>query len=364
VRSLALALLLFLSFGVYQAPRAVASTVGPDWATKVVIYNASNADVACLLTTPTSSAYDGCPASISYIQAIDLTQGNVQLPVTPFQNNSQGWFQVKRGHQVQIVNIAVNPYTRQQNYCLDSINIGFGQLPNRCPDVYQSSGHTLFPNTTPGSTFNNPIIIPLPNGSNALEFSLNLPGTSKGSPAPANEALDVSCVNGANSSLLVQLIPPSGGPYWLTNLGTKGGGLSSGSGTIVNGIATLQNSWVKIPSNPRTPGCDDNCVDPKTGLARPGIYPYGCSICNVFPDPCPPCGLPTTTSKNACYGGHPESQFCSARNGLPANNGCLYNRTPLAQPGAAQPTNGIQRFGGTVQCTYLGPLAPPQTCSK
>jgi hypothetical protein len=165
-----------------------------------------------------------------------------------------------------------------------------------------------------------------------------LPGTKNGmiqSGLTTNETVDITCLAGANGTLVGQLIPPATGPFWSTNLGARGGGIK-----LFKTPTTFQNSWVDILG-----GCDDNCLDPKTGLARPGVYPYGCSQCNEFPDIGPQC-----TGK-----GYP-AQFCAAKNGLPWNNGCNFVRSPLV--------TGVQKFGGTFQVTYMGPLSPPKKSCK
>jgi hypothetical protein len=208
-----------------------------------------------------------------------------------------------------------------------------------------------FPVTKVGPTFNQVILVSPPNGVNGFEGSINLTGidATNNTFAQAPESIDITCLGGANSKMTAQITPPVGGPYWTYNAGPKGGGTITYKST-----STMQNSWVKIVNGSTTAGCDDNCVDPRTGLARPGVFPYGCSICNAFPDPAPACGTKVSG------GGNYASQFCGAKNYLPApnpgQNGCQFNRGPLANAG--------QKFGGTIKLIYYGPLTPPTTCPR
>jgi hypothetical protein len=327
------------------SPGAIAgSLVGPDWATKWVLYNASNADVTCMVVAQNLGGVnqqDGCPiGSLSAIKIIDLTGKSAPQSLVPFGTPVKCWFKLKRGQKVQLVNLGLSPKTKQPTYCLPGLTVGFGQIPYSCADTStQPSGRTAFPDTKPGKNYNQLIYPALPNGSTGVEATLNMPGTFNGQAQPGlttNEAVDITCLAGANCTLVGQLIPPAAGPYWTTDMGPKGGGAKRFKSPV-----SFQNSWVDV----RTAGCDDNCVDPKTGLARPGVYPYGCSQCNEFPDKAPQCtGKP-----------YPD-QFCAAKNGLPWNNGCNFTRSPLV--------NGVQKFGGTFLVTYKGPLSPPKKGCK
>jgi hypothetical protein len=313
-------------------------------ATTFLIYNASNADVPVMVTVPGLPCAapcvqsDGCPTgTVAPIKWVDVTAHTQPKSLTLFGSPAEGWFILKRGHKAQLINMGYNPVTGKQSSCLQGVLVGFGQIGNSCPD-FGGSG-TAFPDTTIGPNFNNPTNTrKLPNGSNSFEVTLNLPGTVNGATVvnttavPTPESVDISCVNGVNATLVGQLTPPAGGPYWTADLGPAGGGLKTYTSTAV-----FRNSWLNIDK-----GCDDNCKDPKTGLARPGVFPYGCSQCNRNPDPAPPCAP------------HSPAQICAAQNMLAPNNGCGFNRSPAIK--------GIQKFGGTVQVTYLGPLSPPSVC--
>lgn len=326
-------------------PPAFSQTALPG-ETALVVYNASNADAVCMVTSSQGAGtQDGCPTSPFSLRARDLTTNGTEQPLVPFGASPapSGWFRVPRGHRVQLYNIGINPYTRKRSACLQGFVMGFNQFGNECPDAL--SGGIQFPNTTPGPLFNQATIPPLPNGSNAFEPTLNLSGTLGGVVGGATaEGMDISCNKGANCIMNVSLIPPAGGPYWQTDLGPRGGGKKT-----FTSVTSFQNSWVDFAHK-----CDDNCVDPKTGLARPGVFPYGCSQCNVLPDPVPSCGS--------------GQQFCAAKNGLPiagsasgaVGTGCSYTRAPILVQGS----QAMMRFGGTVQVNYLGPLSPPLSPPK
>jgi hypothetical protein len=323
--------------------------VGPATATKLVVYNASNVDVPVALNAGSPcpdpakcQQEDGCPTgSVQNLRWIDLTVNGSPTPFTPCVGQ-HGWVMLKRGHRVQILNVGINQYTGQPSACLQGLVVGFGHFGAICPD-FGAVAKTDFIVTTPGPSFNNVVKVPLPNGSNAFECTLNLPGTVKGKstitnaagaivPAPTQEAVDITCVNGANCTLQVQVTPPATGPFWQQD----------GNSTNFRSTFTIQNSWVDIANK-----CDNNCIDPRTGFARPGVYPYGCTECNVMPDVAPPCtGGPANTA-----------QFCAAKNGMSLRNGCKITRNPPVLG-----STSVQRFGGVIQVNYLGPLSPPGTC--
>lgn len=354
-KTLAVAAILVFSF--MLAPYMVASAaslIGPSWATKLVLYNGSNTDVCILVTVGKSKSgnaaiQDGCPLNIGQLRYQNLSGSGGLRQLTMFQSPETGWFMLKRGQKAQLVSQGINKYTKQYNYCLQGLNIGFAGLPaSSCPLTSVTR-----PNTTAGSAFNQPITESPPNGTNGFEMSLNMPNSVNGAPSSgANESIDLTCEAGANSRLVAQVTPPLGGPYWNFNGGPRAGGLVYYKTTY-----SFKNSWVKIETNGMgqvTGGCDDNCVDPATGLPRPAVFPYGCSICNLYPDPDSQC-------KNMPAGN--PGQFCAVNNGLPANSGCQLNRSPLnnngIQPGGIVQ---VQKFGGTVQINYMGPIAPPPSC--
>lgn len=295
---------------------------------------------------------DGCPnGTVAGLRYIDITANAQPAPLVQFGSSSQGWFVLKQGHKVQLLNTQTNPYNHQVSSCFQGVLLGFGQIGNSCPD-FSATPQTQFPNVTPGPGYGQGVsTYPLPNGANAFEATINLPGTVNGKTtvynpskpatptlAPTQEAVDISCVNGSNSAISVTLTPPVGGPYWTTNLGPAHGGVV----TFKTATTFGPNSWVNATT---TPPQDNNCIDPATGQARPGIYPYGCSQCNRYPDPAPPCKK----------GGVPQ-QACAANNGLPPNNGCGFARNPTNNNSGAG--NPVLQYGGTILVTYMGPVAP------
>jgi hypothetical protein len=115
---------------------------------------------------------------------------------------------------------------------------------------------------------------------------------------------------------------------------------------------TTQNSWVKYSTIPGQ-GCDNNCaITGKGGVVlgdRPGVYPFGCTQCNNYPD--------TPVGGHFACGPPPIGQYCAAQNGLPGNTGCLLNRNPTSSH------IQTQMFGGTVTIAYTGPSIPPNSCT-
>ena len=332
--------------------------VGPASATKLIFYNGSNIDVAVALSVPNyclnsqaCAQEDGCPTgTLQNVKWIDLTVNGAPKPFTVFSAPTQGYFVLKRGHRVQVVNLGINKYTGKTSYCLQGVTFGFGMSPAVCPDA-AAAKITSFPITTAGPNFNKLVPLSQPNGTNGFEATLNLPGTVNGQSripdpganntvtpvptvaVPTGESMDITCVNGANCTLSVQVTPPATGPFWVPD----------GTTQVFRTTTSFQNSWVDVKNK-----CDNNCIDPRTGTARVGVFPYGCTECNVYKDQAPPC----------VAGGIPLAQFCAAKNGLPgrqgAGNGCKVNRNSL--------TAGAPIFGGTIQVNYLGPLSPPGTC--
>jgi hypothetical protein len=287
---------------------------------------------------PGSINQDGCTTNVTQLTVTDLTSGGVPLQVCALAgtNNSAGYFPMAAGHTYELQNTLANPNPlsgapANQN-CLQGVAVSFDQefaCPACCPNT------PAFPvQFVPGPT--------IPNGVNAAEVSLNLPGTINGGPLPnATEVCDISCVNGANATIALTVVPPPAGqPQW-----------TYGDNIPVTAPTTTENSWVSLALKK-----DDNCVleykqNHKTIVAdRIGVYPYGCTLCNVFPDPvygCP--SLANTTGAPGCtpgtFGNY--AQFCAKHHAS-----CQYNRAPSS---AMQ----TQQFGGVISFTYMGPLAPP-----
>jgi hypothetical protein len=277
----------------------------PPQATHLMISNATSLPVTMYVTLQAHSAgtEDGCTNSCADLYMV--TGGTAtQVSATA---TTQASFTLASMTTYELISNLANPFApggaAAQN-CLQGVEVTFNQPPS-CP-----SGT-------------------VPNGVNGGEPTLNLPGTiggATGGNAGVGEACDVTCVNGANSLIQLAITAPSLGvdPQLWTYDSTK---------TIpAGGSFNTTNSWVLAGVN----GCDNNCSP-----ELPGVYPFGCTQCNRFPDPAPPCG-----------------QFCASANGLGPNLGCVISRSPnLANPSGSQ-------YGGTVQYTYTGAAIPPATCSQ
>jgi hypothetical protein len=286
-------LLITPTFGSSHIPPGVAASN----ATTLLLYNASNAPVTVEVTTqsPGSIVQPNCTTQASDIRVTD-TQTNTTVTPTPFGAVENGYFTIAAGHTVKITS-ALGP-------CLQGL-VFFFASPGQCA----CGPGTTIPNCAGFVEF---VAGPAqPNGVNQAEATLNLPN------AGSQEACDISCVQGCNSTLQMVITPPAGGPYWYLGNDT----------TPITTTTSTQNSWVDVANKK-----DDNCKfasGPNAGKPIPGVFPFGCTTC--IDDPSPPCG----------------PAFC-----IPAwgnTQGCQYNRNPEAG----------QVFGGTVQFNYLGPLSPP-----
>ena len=143
----------------------------------------------------------------------------------------------------------------------------------------------------------------IPNGVNAAELTLNT-----GSPLDTSkifpESADISCVNGANTTIRMDYDPGSGNSW------------NNGDGGDTN-VIQIQNSWVDIA----------NQHDNNSTLS--GVFPYNCTDCiDVINAPC-------------------GNKFNFPP--FPTEKHCQVMRNP----------NSNGEFGGTVTITYLGTLAPP-----
>lgn len=298
--------------------QTIPGTSIPMSVTHLVVVNGTSQPVtmAATLQAASGTTQDGCTFDISDLRMLNVTPGQPQTLSSLTANSSlQGTFTLPSMFAYELVSLKTNPFaSNQQQNCLQGVEVTFNQFPS-CP--------TSPPPAFPSGGIPGPAI---PNGVSGGEPTINLPGTiggASGGLATVNESCDITCVNGANSIIQITVTsPPSGALPWFYDASQQiGPGQSLAS----------QNSWVNVAG-----GCDDNCVPP-----RPGVFPFGCSQCNRFPDPGPPCG-----------------QFCAAANGLPPNNGCNFQRSPnTGNPVTAQ-------FGGTVAYTFVGPAHPPATCGN
>ncbi|HEY9732718.1 MAG TPA: hypothetical protein V6C89_12445 [Drouetiella sp.] len=247
--------------------------------TQFAVYNPSHPDVTVWVVLPASSNL-GCGAiRLTQLQVIDMNNNN-PIPITQFADNTLlGSFTLKRGRSayIQPINGAS---------CLDGLNVTFLNHP-QCPCMNTCAGDKPF---VPGPN--------LPNGTNFVEATLNTPGTFL-------ETVDISCVNGANSTVSVDF---QGGPNWNNGVGN-------------NNVTHIQNSWVNVNCN-QGAACDNNC-------SLTGVFPYNATLCEAAgAGACPNASSPPFCLANSAH--------CNIQRGR---------------------QNG--QFGGLVKATYLGPLAPP-----
>lgn len=245
-------------------------------------YNPSSSTILVWLTVPSSSSLGG-PTLLQYLQANDSVTGAAITITIPFQglspsslNNPRlGYFTLNNGQTAVIT--ANNPGNTTN--IMDGVTATFLTAP-QCPCNSGCVGTQPFvagPN--------------VPNGTNFGEVTLNPPSGQEGS--------DISCVNGASTSILMTL---SGGPNW-----------NNGNGN--NNVTSVTNSWVDI----------GNLTDNNCGLT--GVYPYNLTQC-------------TSANGGTCS---PFQPFCT-------------NSQTLCQLQRNSNANG---FGGTVLLTFQGALTPP-----
>jgi hypothetical protein len=240
-------------------------------------YNPGSGTVLAWLTVPTTSSIGG-PTQASQLAAYDAKTGNsitIVIPYTQSPANPQIGYLNLSGGQTAVIT-ATN--SGNSTNTMDGVTVTFTSPP-QCPCNSGCLGPTQF---VPGLT--------VPNGTNFGEVTLNPPGGDQ-------EASDISCVNGANSSITITF---SGGPAW-----------NDGPNTVTS----VSNSWVDVSTQQ-----DNNC-----GL--PGVFPYGLSAC--------------TSGSSTC---NPSNSFCTNSQAI-----CALQRN--------QGATGA--FGGTVCVTFNGPLSPP-----
>lgn len=177
----------------------------------------------------TLGAFPGCygnnPGFLQNVQAMNFTP-----PVTITGSGLVGSFNLPKGQTVT--------YTPPVGTALTG-NITFGGQPLSCPTAQ------------------------FPNGLNLAEFTIdnNTPAyvTGPGCFPQPQEAIDISCVNGVNCQMQLEM---TGGGAW--KVGSRS----------VNNISNQQ-LGTKGGSNPN--------------LNRIGVYPPGCDICTGSVDPSPSC---------------------------------------------------------------------------
>jgi len=313
---------------VYPSPLTIPSTVTHLYLTN----NYKNGVLAGVkVQLPGAIVQPGCTTNVTQLAVTDMTAGGVPMQVGALAgtSNSAGFFPMAPGHTYELQSMLANPSpiggANPNQNCLQGIAVSFGQefaCPACCPNT------PAFPvQYVAGPT--------IPNGVNAAEVTLNPPN------AGSTEVTDISCVNGANSTIALTIVPPPpANPQW-----------TYGNNIVVSAPTTTENSWVSLALKE-----DDNCLikykmnGKHITAERIGVYPYGCTLCDVMPDPvygCP--SLANVTGAPGCTAGTlgNYAQFCAKKS---AN--CQFNR---GQNSGLQTT----QFGGVVTFTYMGPLAPP-----
>jgi hypothetical protein len=260
----------------------------PDTVTRVNITNATSQSVTLWATLQSGGLQPGCTTQVSDLQLLNRTFPQAAQSFSG--SGQQGSFPIPAGVTYEVVSTLANPSPGTappyQN-CLQGLEFTFNLAPN-CG------------------------LAAPPNGVNGAEPTLNLPNPG------SQEALDITCVTGANSIMQLTIQSPAGDPQsWMYDINKS-----------VTPNFQTQNSWVNIAG-----GCDDNCVPEHIG-----VYPFGCTLCNLPVDPGAECG-----------------QFCASANGLPPQKGCNFGRAQNAGQVTTQ-------FGGFITITYLGP-AIPAPCS-
>ena len=283
------------SFTSMQQAYTVSATANPNTVVQVTNQNSASTAVEVWIKVqlpPVPPAIYNWPPADCVFDVHELTvkrsNGSVINIQTPLDPKEAGFFNLPFGETVTIASTkAVG--------LLNGVLISFVR-EQQCPcGVNMTQGCASDQPGLPGDD--------IPNGVNAAELTLNT-----GSPLDTSkifpESADISCVNGANTTIRMDYDPGSGNSW------------NNGDGGDTN-VIQIQNSWVDIA----------NQHDNNSTLS--GVFPYNCTDCiDVINAPCgnklnfPP---------------------------FPTEKHCQVMRNP----------NSNGEFGGTVTITYLGTLAPP-----
>lgn len=282
------------SFTSMQQAYTVSATANPNTVVQVTNQNSASTAVEVWIKVQLPPAIYNWPPADCVFDVHELTvkrsDGSVINIQTPLDPKEAGFFNLPFGETVTIASTkAVG--------LLNGILISFVR-ESQCPcGVHMTQGCSSDAPGLPGHD--------IPNGVNAAELTLNtgsplIPGTL------FPETADISCVNGANTTIRMNYDPGSGNTW------------HNGAGGDPN-VIQIQNSWVDIA----------NQHDNNSTLS--GVFPYNCTDCiDVINAPC-------------------GNKFNFPP--FPTERHCQVGRD-------RDPTNG---FGGTVTITYLGTLAPPTT---
>jgi hypothetical protein len=244
---------------------------------------------------------------------IPITPSPVTDPNDPIPN--QGYFSFHTNsstkEKYQLTPLPLTVAVAHNSHTLEGVSFTFNNtsigIPVQCPCGNKvPDGNPPFNKTCSSAQqpFGQPDLDIL-NGSNFVEATLNVPSGN-------NEAVDISCVQGANSTLNVVLMPNGNGNWY--------------DGRNSN-VTSIQNSWVDVRSRK-----DGNCTYP----ANSGVYPYGLTRCTTADS--------TGNALGACPN-FPMPQriaYCDNQ----TSNTCVLQRNP-----------GVS--GGIVLINYMGEITPP-----
>ncbi len=275
------------SFTSMQQAYTVGATANPNTVLQVTNSASTEVDVWIKVQIPdtTKPPCDTCVYNVNEMKVTGPDNTIIGIiPLLP--DNEAGYFVLPSNQTVTIARKDNVPF-------LNGVLLSF-EIVHQCP-CGKSAG---FPGNCQGRA-QYVDGLDQPNGVTGAEVTLNPPDPL------AQEAADISCVNGANASILINYYPIVGSNNW-----------NNGDGGETN-VTQIQNSWVDIA----------NQRDNNTTLS--GVFPYNCDDCVKIKGPIP-CGnygifLPPPTERH-----------------------CLVQRD----------SNSNGEFGGTVKITYLGPLSP------
>ncbi len=284
------------SFTSMQQAYTVSATANPNTVVQVTNQNNASTAVEVWIKVQLPPAVNIWPPEDCVYDVHELTvkrsDGSVIYIQTPLDPKEAGFFNLPFNETVTIA-------STKPGGLLNGILISFVR-EHQCPcGLNMNQGCASDTAGEPGDD--------IPNGVTAAELTLNIPISTPQMP----EGADISCVNGANTTIQMDYDPGSGKNWY-------NGDLPSSD---LN-VRQIHNSWVDIA----------NSKDDNQNLS--GVFPYNCNDCILTP--------PTNRSANGTCGA--MIPFV-----VPGERHCQVGRN-------RDPTNG---FGGTVTITYLGTLAPP-----
>jgi hypothetical protein len=214
------------------APMSIAKPNSNAELTQLKVYNATSNEVFVWWNSETPNARQ--------ISVTDQTGGHPQVKIPNiFSRGEKGQIALPAGYTITIASTSGSPVLNGTITfdCIPVCPCGGGGSQPPCPQV--------------GTGFNLPT--QLVNGVNQAEFALNT----------IFESVDISCVNGANSKLEMEV--KGGTPQWIDPV-TK------------NPVIHIKNGSVDVAAR-----VDDNC-------SRLGVFPFNATDCIKTPNP--PCGQP------------------------------------------------------------------------